>query len=109
MVSEKLYRNTLTFSLFGELEHKGFLSPDHLVLLKGMLKGVNEWALLEEVEKFETKREEYHNLLEQIVRVLDELNDLERLVSICRGKIAEERQGNVLNVRSLFEKLEEND
>lgn len=31
-----------TFSLFEELEQKGYLSPDHLVLLKGMLKGVNE-------------------------------------------------------------------
>ena len=98
-----------SFSLFEELEQKGFLSPNHLVLLKGMLKGVNEWALFEEVERFETKRKEYNNLLEQIIRVLDELNDLERLVSICGGKIAEERQTNVLNVRSLFEELEEND
>ena len=30
-----------SFSLFEELEQKGFLSPDHLVLLKRMLKGVN--------------------------------------------------------------------
>ena len=98
-----------SFSLFEELEQKGFLSPNHLVLLKGMLKGVNEWALFEEVEKFETKRKEYNNLLEEIIRVLDELNDLERIVSICGGKIAEERQGNVINVRSLFKELEEND
>ena len=98
-----------SFSLFEELEQKGFLSPDHLVLLKRMLKGVNEWPLFEEVEKFETKRKEYNNLLEQIIRVLDELNDLERLISICGGKIAEERQGNVINVRSLFEELEENE
>ena len=98
-----------SFSLFEELEQKGFLSPNHLVLLKGMLKGVNEWALFEEVEKFETKRKEYNNLLEEIIRVLDELNDLERIVSICGGKIAEERQANVINVRSLFKELEEND
>ena len=74
-----------------------------------MLKGVNEWALFDEVEKFETKRKEYTNLLEQIVRVLDELNDLERLVSICGEKITEERQGNVQDVRSLFKELETND
>ena len=48
-------------------------------------------------------------MLEQIIRVLDELNDLERLVSICGGKIAEERQGNLINVRSLFEELEESE
>ena len=98
-----------TFSLFEELEQKGFLSPSHLGLLKGMLKEVNEWALFDEVEKFETKRKEYNNLLEQTIRVLDELNDLERLVSICGEKITEERQGNVQDVRSLFKELETND
>ena len=95
-----------TFSFFEELEQRGHLSPDHLVLLKGMLKGVNEWTLFDEVEKFETKRKEYNNLLEQIVRVLDELNELERL---CGEKITEESQGNVHDVRSLFKELEGND
>ena len=87
-----------TFPLFEELEQKGFLSPNHLDLLKGMLKGVNEWVLFEEAQKFETKRKEYSNLLEQTIRVLEELNDLERLISICGEKIAEERQGNVQDV-----------
>ena len=108
-VTTRSEENFQASSLFEELEQKGFLSPDHLVLLKGMLKGVNEWALFDEVEKFETKRKEYNNLVEQIVRVLDELNDLERLVSICGEKITEERQGNVQDVRSLFKELETND
>ena len=108
-VTARIEENFQASSLFEELEQKGFLSPDHLVLLKGMLKGVNEWALFDEVEKFETKRKEYNNLLEQTVRVLDELNDLERLVSICAEKITEERQGNVQDVRSLFKELESND
>ena len=108
-VTPRSEENFQASSLFEELEQKGFLSPDHLVLLKGMLKGVNEWALFDEVEKFETKRKEYNNLLEQTVRVLDELNDLERLVSICAEKITEERQGNVQDVRSLFKELESND
>ena len=98
-----------TFSLFEELEQKGYLSPDHLVLLKGMLKGVNEWALFDEVEKFETNRKEYKNLLEQSVRVLDEPNELERLVSICGEKMTQESRGNVRDVRSLFKELESND
>ena len=108
-VTARSEENFQASSLFEELEQKGFLSPDHLVLLKGMLKGVNEWALFDEVDKFETKRKEYNNLLEQIVRVLDELNDLERLVSICGEKITVERQGNVQDVRSLFKELETND
>ena len=95
-------------SLITELEEKEFLGPDNLDLLKDLLKGVKEWALLEEVEKFESKRKEYDILLNQIIRALDELNDLERLVSICGRKIPRERQGNIRDVRSLFEELENN-
>lgn len=96
------------FSLFVELEGKGFLGPDNLDVLKDVLKGVKEWALLEEAEKFESKRKEYDVLLKKLIRVLDELNDVERLVSICREKIPPERQGNILDVRSLFKELENN-
>ena len=95
-------------SLITELEEKESLGPDNLDLLKDLLKGVKEWALLEEVEKFESKRKEYDILLNQIIRALDELNDLERLVSICGRKIPGERQGNIRDVRSLFEELENN-
>ena len=54
------------------------------------------------------KTEEYNNLLEHIIRVLDERNDLERLTSICRGKITEERRASIQDVRSLFRELETN-
>ena len=96
------------FSLFEELEKKGFLAPDRLDVLKDLLKGGKEWPFLEEVEKFESKRREYDVLLTQIIRELDELNDVERFVSICREKIPQERQGNIRNVRSLFKELENN-
>ena len=95
-------------SLIAELEDKKFLAPDKLDLLKDLLKGVKEWALLEEVEKMESKRKEYDILLNQSIRALDELNDLERLVSICGRKIPPERQGNIRDVRSLFEEMENN-
>ena len=96
------------FSLFVELEGKEFLGPDNLDVLKDLLKGVKEWVLLEEPEKFESKRKEYDVLLKKIIRVLDELNDVERLISICREKIPPERRGNIPDVRSLFKELENN-
>ena len=99
----------LTFSLFSELDKKGLLSPDRLTVLKGILEGVKEWAFLEKVEKFEHRRKEYNNLLEQIIRELDELNDLERLISICKGNITEERRASIHDVRSLFKELESKD
>ena len=98
-----------TLSLFLELEEKGILSSDRLTVLKGILEGVKEWAFLKEVEKFEHKRKEYNNLLEQIIRELDELNDLERLISICKENITEERLASMHDVRSLFKELESED
>ena len=95
-------------SLFEELQGKEFLGPDNLDVLKQLLKGVKEWALLEKVEKFESKRKEYDDLLQKIIRGLDELNDVERLVSICGERIPPERKGNIPDVRSLFKELENN-
>ena len=96
------------FQLFLELEEKEYLASDRLGVLKDVLGGLEEWSLLEDVEHFETKRKEYHGLLEQIIQALDELNDVEQLVSICKGKISEERQGNIRDVRSLLEELKNN-
>ena len=93
--------------LFWELEEKEYLGPDRLGVLKDVIGGLEEWSLLENVEKFETKRKEFHGLLEQIIQEL-ELNDVEQLVSICKAKILDERQGNIRDVRSLFQDLKNN-
>ena len=50
--------------LFSELEEKEYLGPDRLGVLKDVIGGLEEWSLLENVEKFETKRKEYHGLLD---------------------------------------------
>ena len=93
-------------SLFKELEEQKILWADRLVEMKELLNDVEEWSLLEKVEEFESKRKEYHDLLEQIIRALDELNELERLVAMCRGKISEESESHIHDVRSLFKELE---
>ena len=93
-------------SLFKLLEERNHLGPDCLVVMKDLLKVLREWSLFGKVKKLESKRKEYVDFLEQIIRVLDELNDLERLISICRGKIPEESTTNIHDVRSLFQVLE---
>ena len=93
-------------SLFKLLEERDHLGPDCLVVMKDLLKGLREWSLFGKVKNLERKRKEYVDFLEQIIRVLDELNDLERLVSICSGKIPEESKANIHDVRSLFQVLE---
>ena len=93
-------------SLFKLLEERNHLGPDCLVVMKDLLKVLREWSLFGKVKKLESKRKEYVDFLEQIIRVLDELDDLERLMSICRGKIPEESTTNIHDVRSLFQVLE---
>ena len=93
-------------SLFKELEQRNHLGPNRLGVMKDLLKSVKEWVLLGKVKKFESKRKEYLDLLEQIIPVLDELNDLERLISICRVEIPEANEANIPNVRSLLKELE---
>ena len=93
-------------SLLQELEEQNHLGADHLEEMKELLKGVGEWSFNEKVETFERKRKEYNRLLKQIILVLDELNDVKRLVVICRGKISEESEGHIQNVLSLFKELE---
>ena len=94
--------------LLRKLEECKHLGPDCLEIMKDILKNVEEWSLLGRVEKFERKRREYIDLLEPIIRVLDELNDLERLMSMCRGNIPQESEGSIHDVRSLFKVLEDN-
>ena len=77
-------------------------------MLKTLLKGVKEYVLLENVKRFENDRKEYLGLLDKIIPVLDELDDVERLISICRADIPEANVGNICNVRSLLKELENN-
>ena len=102
--SEGDIRNTR--SLCDKLEENDKLGIDRLQLMKRLLRGVEDWALLEKVEKFECKRKEYKALLEKIISSLDALDDLERLIAICRGSV---REGNIEDVRSLFRELENQD
>ena len=99
--SEGDIRNTR--SLCDKLEENNKLGIDRLQVMKRLLRGVEDWALLEKVEKFECKRKEYKALLEKIISSLDALDDLERLIAICRGSV---REGNIEDVRSLFRELE---
>ena len=100
--SEGDIRNTRW--LCDKLEENNKLGIDRLQLMKRLLRGVEDWALLEKVEKFECKRKEYKALLEKIISSLDALDDLERLIAICRGSV---REGNIEDVRSLFRELED--
>ena len=94
-------------SLFLELEEHNNLAIDRVELLKELLKGFGERSLFQRVRRFEYKRKEYKELLEQISRALDESNQLQQLIAVCTEREAlEENERNTQIVRILFEKLE---
>ena len=94
-------------SLFQELEEQNYLAIDKVGLLKELLKGVKEWPLFDKVRKFEYKRKDYKELLEQISRALDESNQLQQLISVCTTKeTLDENERNTQTALILFEKLE---
>ena len=94
-------------SLFQELEEQNNLAIDRVELLKELLKEVEEWSLFQKVRKFEDKRKEYKELLEQISRDLDESNQLQQLIAVCTEReTLEENERNTQTARILFEKLE---
>ena len=94
-------------SLFRELEDRNNLAIDQVELWKELLKAVGEWSLFQKVRKFEDKRKEYQELLEQISRALDESNQLQQLIAVCTERVTlEENERNSQTARILFEKLE---
>ena len=96
-------------SLFAKLEEKSLLGIDRLDILKDLLLGIRKWDLLRMVNEFEVKRKDYKKFLEKISRALDESNELERLILICKRQnlIAHEREEHIANVNALFTELEE--
>ena len=93
-------------ALFEEMEANNTLGIDRLENLTELLRVLEKWRLFKEVRKFEIKRKKYNDLLQQISEALDESIEMERLISICRGKILAEREGNINDTRSLFRELE---
>ena len=94
-------------SLFRELEDRNKLAIDRVELWKELLKAVGEWPLFDKVRKFEEKRKEYQELLEQISRALDESNQLQQLIAVCTERVTlEDNERNSQTARILFEKLE---
>ena len=95
-------------SFLAKLEEGSLLGIDRLDVLKDLLKEMTKWDLLRMVDEFEIKRKDYKQFLEKISRVLDESNELQRLIVICRRQnlIAHEREEHIANVNALLTELE---
>ena len=96
-------------SLLAKLEERSLLGIDRLDVLKDLLKGIRKWDLPRIVDGFEIKRKDYKQFLGKISRALDESNELQRLILICKRQnlIAHERTEHIPNVNALFTELEQ--
>ena len=93
-------------SLLSKLEEENRLGIDNLEDLKDLLERMGKWDLLQAVKKFENKRKEYISLLKECCRVLSDCSQLERLISVCKGKISPDREEHITDVWTLFTELE---
>lgn len=97
-------------SLFSELENQNRLGIDHLDVLKDLLRAMDKYPQIDEVEKFEIKRRNYRGLLNTIVLKLDEVRDLQQqAIAMCRDDLGEDSECDINDVRALFEELERRD
>ena len=96
-------------SLLAKLEERSLLGIDRLDVLKDLLKGIRKWDLLRIVDGFEIRRKDYKQFLGKISRALDESNELQRFILICKRQnlIAHERTEHIPNVNALFTELEQ--
>ena len=92
--------------LFSDLEESENLGLDNLEILRDLLKGVKEWSLVDEVDKFVRQRKDFNTLLETIIPKLDELDNLDQLLSLCEDHIADDAKDDIKDVRSLVKELQ---
>ena len=92
--------------LFSDLEESDNLGLDNLEILRDLLKGVKEWSLVDEVDKFVRQRKDFNTLLETIILKLDELDNLDQLLSLCEDHVADDAKDDIKDVRSLVKELQ---
>ena len=96
----------LLTKLFSDLEKQDNLGINNLEILRGLLKDVKEWSLIDKVDKFEKQRKSFITLLDKFIAKLDELDKLDELISLCADHIPEDVKSEIKDVRSLFRELE---
>ena len=92
--------------LFSDLDESDNLGLDNLETLRDLLTEVKEWSLVDEVDKFARQRKDFNALLETIIPKLEELDNLEQLLSLCENHISDDAKEEIKDVRALLEELQ---
>ena len=92
--------------LFSDLDESDNLGLDNLETLRDLLTEVKEWSLVDEVDKFARQRKDFNALLETIIPKLEELDNLEQLLSLCEDNISDGAKEEIKDVRALLKELQ---
>ena len=92
--------------LFSDLDESDNLGLDNLETLRDLLTEVKEWSLVDEVDKFARQRKDFNALLETIIPKLEELDNLEQLLSLCENHTSDDAKEEIKDVRALLEELQ---
>ena len=92
--------------LFSDLDESDNLGVDNLETLRDLLTEVKEWSLVDEIDKFATQRKDFNALLETIIPKLEELDNLEQLLSLCEDHISDDAKEEIKDVPALLKELQ---
>ena len=92
--------------LFSDLDESDNLGLDNLETLRDLLTEVKEWCLVDEVDKFARQRKDFNALLETIIPKLEELDNLEQLLSLCEDHISDDAKEEIKDVPALLKELQ---
>ena len=92
--------------LFSDLDESDNLGLDNLETLRDLLTEVKEWCLVDEVDKFARQRKDFNGLLETIIPKLEELDNLEQLLSLCEDHISDDAKEEIKDVPALLKELQ---
>ena len=83
-----------------------FCNPIYIVWLLVESSSVKGIGLVDEVDKFVRQRKDFNTLLETIILKLDELDNLDQLLSLCEDHVADDAKDDIKDVRSLVKELQ---
>ena len=92
--------------LFSDLAESDNLGLDNLETLRDLLTEVKEWSLVDEVDKFARQRKAFNALLETIIPKLEELDNVEQLLSLCEDHISDDAKEEIKDLSALLKELQ---
>lgn len=82
------------------------LTMDSVDKLKTIALAAKKWSLRDRIQEFQTLREEFKNVLKEVIPKLEKPDILQKLISQCARYISEDSKKDIKDAGVLFKELE---